>query len=340
MHFNTVPFSPHDDSPVNVLLHDEPMKTFKDNVNSGVIKIELPEHCTFNELSIINDRQEIMNFGNRHHCDSIWKRIITDDEMDHLTDAGNASFYGIRWKGMLISLMSLEKFNVMIHGSSYIAAFIDYSTVHPKFRKTGLHNTMIALIYLESIKHGCSFLFFTGDTKLNFKPCAVKPLYIYPLTSILQMCGISSNQPNKPFTIRRRTIRTATLDELKMLNHKKEFDVYLTYDDQLLCSMLKHYYIYTDGKCVLCFVPDISNINNVAIKQALLVDWTNLSCPVFKEAVEELRSAGFDAVSFTNDGELKDLMMNIPFEKKNDAYYWTMNILPKTRKGRINLTVR
>lgn len=340
MHFNTSPFSPHDDSPVNVLLHDEPIKAFKDSIDSGVIKIKLPEHCTYGEVSIIDDRQKIMDFINRHHGDSIWKRIITDDEMDHLTDAGNVSFYGIRWNGMLISLMSLEIFNVMIHGSSYRTAFIEHSTVHPKFRKTGLHNTMMALIWLETINHDCAFLFFTGDIKLNFKPCAVKPIYLYPLTSALQMCGVSEIPPKKPFTIRRRTIRTPTIEELKMLNHKKEFDVYLTYDDRLLRSMLKHYYVYTNGRCVLCFVPSMDIFDNVTVKEILLVDWINFSCSLFKEAVEELRSAGFDVILVINDGELKDLIMNIPFEKKNDVYYWTMNILPKTHKGRINLTVR
>ena len=340
MHYNVNPFAPRDESPVNVLLHDEPMKTFNDIVDSGALKTELPAHCMFTELSTIDNRQEIIEFVKRNHGTNTWKRIISDNEMDHLTDACNVSFYGIRWNGILVSLMSLEIFNTVVHGSTYKAAFIDYDTVHPKFRKTGLHNIMMGLGYQETIKRGCMIEFYTGHTKIDFKPCAVKPSFIYPLTSTPYLCGLSRNQPRPPFMIREKKLKTVTIDELRLLNNKAEFDVYLTYDAALLNSMMKHYKIYTDGKCVLCFFPATYMVNNIIVKYAVLVDWTNLSCSVFKEAIEELRSAGFDTISFTNDGELKDLIMNIPFEKKDDVYYWTMNILPKTRKGRINLTVR
>ena len=76
------------------------------------------------------------------------------------------------------------------------------------------------------------------------------------------------------------------------------------------------------------------------MKYAVLTNWVNISSGLFKEAAEELRKDGFDAITFTNEGELKELTLNIPFEKKEDVYYYTMNILPKTRRGRINLTVR
>lgn len=340
MHFNSNPFAPQYNTPVNVLMHHDQATTLQDALVLTPEILTLPEGCSFCEVSLIDNRREIMEFINRNHGKDTWRRYVSDSEMDYLTEAGNVSFYGIRWKGMLVSLMSMELFTVVVYDKTYKAAFVDYDTVHPKFRKTGIHNIMMTLAYQKTIEHGCVMEFFTGHTKLDCKPCMVKPSYLYPLTSTPYVCHLTRNQAMIPFKINKRTLRTVTVDDIKRLNSKKEFDVYLTYDDTMIAAMLKHYKIYTDGECVLCFVPATYTVNNIMVKYAVLIDWINLSVSVFNEAVEELRKDGFDTISFTNEGELKDIVANIPFEKKSEVYYYTLNILPKTRRGRINLTVR
>lgn len=340
MHYNCNPFAPQDDTPVNVLMNPDPAATTKQALTIKPDLFTLPDDCTFGEVLIVDNRREIMEFINRNHGKDTWSRHVSDDEMDYLTEANNVSFYGIRWKGMLVSLMSMELFDVVVYDKTYKAAFVDYDTVHPKFRKTGIHNLMMAFAYQETINRGCVMEFFTGHTKIDCKACMIKPSYLYPLSSTPYACSLTKNQSTVPFKVHKQTLKKVTADDVKLLNVKKEFDVYLTYDDTMISAMLKHYKIYTNGKCVLCFVPATYTVNNITVKYAVLVDWVNLSCAVFKEAVEELRNDGFDTISFTNEGELKELTMNIPFEKKNDVYYYTMNILPKSRKGRINLTVR
>ena len=340
MHFNCNPFVPQDDTQVNELMHLDQISTIQSALTSNPNLLTLPEGCSFGEVSLIDNRREIAEFINRNHGKAAWRRCINDDELDYLTNANNVSFWGIRWKGVLVHIMSMELFDVVVYDKTYKAAYIDYNTIHPKFRKTGMHNIMTALVYQEAVKRGCVMEFFTTHTKLDCKECTVKPSYIYPLTSVPYACRLTMNQPRDPFKINKRTLREIAADDVKRLNNKKEFDVCLKYNDTMIDAMLRFYKIYTDGKCVLCFVPATSTINNITVRYAILVDWVNLSVGVFKEAVEELRNDGFDTISFTNEGELKDLLMNIPFEKKSDVYYYTLNILPKTRKGRNNLTVR
>ena len=321
-------------------MHDNPSAVLEKAISINPNFIALPEGCTFVEISLENNRDELINFINRNHGNDNWKHRITENSIDYLIAAGNARFYGIRWNGMLVACMSMEIFNVNIYDKAYRTAFVDYDTIHPLFRKKGIHNVMTFKIYQETVKYGCIMEFFTGHTKLSFKPCVVKPSYAYSLTNIPYTCNLLNTLPRQPFTVRNRTIRTPTVDDLKRLNNRKNFDVYLTYDDAVLTAMLKYYKIYTNGKSLLCFVPVMNIINNITVKYAILRDWVDISCEFFKEAVEELRKDGFDLISFTNDGELKELTLNIPFEKKEDVYYYTMNILPKTKRGRINLTVR
>ena len=340
MHYNDSPFAPKIDTTPNVLMHDNPFAVIEYEINANPSIIELPEGCTFVEISLKDNREELISFINRNHGNDTWKRCVTGEEINYLIDAGNAKFYGIRWNELLVACMSMEIFNVKIYDKTYRTAFVDYDTIHPRFRRKGMHNIIISMIYQETTKHGCIIGFFTGHTKLSFKPCAVKPTYAYSLTNIPYTSGLMDTLPRQPFTIRNKNIRTPTLEDLKRFNNRKDFDVYLTYDDTLLSAMLKYYKIYTNGKSLLCFVPVTNIINNITVKCVILRDWVNISCELFKEAVEELRKDGFDLISFTNDGELRELLLNIPFEKKEDVYYYTMNILPKTKKGRINLTVR
>ena len=340
MHYNDNPFAPRIDTPPNVLIYDNPSAVIEYTINANPSIVALPEGCTFAEISLKDNREELMTFINRNHGNDTWKHYVTNDEIDYLIDADNARFYGVRWNGMLIACISMEIFNVKIHDKIYRTAFVDYGTIHPRFRKKGLYNIMTAIIYQKAVKHGCTIEFFTGHTTLSFKPCIVKPSYAYSLTNMPYTSGLMDTPPRPPFTIRNSSIRTPTLEDLKRLNDRKEFDVYLTYDGVILSAMLKYYKIYTNGKSLLCFVPVTNLINSISVKCALLRDWVNISCDFFKEAVEELRKDGFDLISFTSDGELKELTLNIPFEKKEDVYHYTMNILPKTKKGRINLSVR
>ncbi len=340
MHYSGNPFAPQKDTPVNVLMHENPSAVLEEAVAFNPSFIELPEGCTFVEISLKDNKDELINFINRNHGNDTWKRCVTREEMDYLIAAGNVKFYGIRWNGMLVACMSMEIFNVKIYNNTYRTAYVDYDTIHPRFRGKGIHNVMTFMIYQETVKNDCVIEFFTGHTKLSFKPCVVKPSYAYSLTNIPYTSGLMDTPSRQPFTVRNRSIRTPTVEDLKLLNNRKDFDVYLTYDEPLLSAMLKYYKIYTNGKSLLCFVPVTNIINNISVKCALLCDWTEISCEFFKEAVEELRKDGFDLISFTSDGELKELTLNIPFEKKEDVYHYTMNILPKTKKGRINLSVR
>ena len=340
MHYNDNPFAPQIDTPPNVLIHDNPSAVIEYAINANPSIVVLPEGCTFGEISLKDNREELINFINRNHGNDTWKHCVTNDEIDYLIEANNARFYGVRWNGLLVACMSMEIFNVKIYDKTYRSAFVDYGTIHPRFRKKGLYNVMTSIIYQETVKHGCIIEFFTGHTKLSFKPCVVKPSYAYSLTNMPYTSGLMDTPSRPTFTIRNKSIKTPTIEDLKRFNDRKDFDVYLTYDDILLSAMLKYYKIYTNGKSLLCFVPVTNIINNFTVKCAILRDWVNVSCEFFKECAEELRKDGFDLISFTNDGELKELTLNIPFEKKEDVYYYTMNILPKTKKGRINLTVR
>ena len=340
MHYFENPFAPQMDTPPNTLMHDNPSAVLEEAINTNPSFIALPEGCTFVEISLKDNRDELMNFINRNHGNGAWKRYVTREEMDYLITAGNVKFYGIRWNGMLVACISMEIFNVKIYNNIYRTAFIDYGTMHPRFRGKGIYNVMTFMVYQETVKNDCVMEFFTGHTKLSFKPCVVKPSYAYSLTNIPYTSSLMDTPPRQPFTVRNRSIRTPTVEDLKLLNDRKDFDVYLTYDEPLLSAMLKYYKIYTNGECLLCFAPVTNNINSISVKCALLCDWMNISCEFFKEAVEELRKDGFDLISFTSDGELKELTLNIPFEKKEEVYHYTMNILPKTKKGRINLSVR
>lgn len=340
MHFSGNPFAPRIDTPVNTLIHENPSEILDQAVKYDPSFIELPEGCNFVELSLKENRKELMEFINRNHGVSIWKRHLTEEEMDCLIDAGNVTFYGVRWNGLLIACASMEIFDIKVYDKTYKAAYLDYVTIHPKFRNKGVCNVFTFMVYQETVKHGCIMEFFTGHTKINVKPCAAKPSYAYALTRSVYMCGLTENSPHKPFTIRNRTIRNATIEDLKILNKNKEFDVHLTYNDTMLSAMLKYYKVYTNGTSLLCFVPGINILNNIQIKHALLSDWVNITSEFFKEAIEELRKDGFDLISITSEGELKDLTLNIPFEKKEDIYHYTLNILPKTKKGKLNLMVR
>jgi hypothetical protein len=339
MHYNINPFAPRDDSPVNVLLYENPLELTERVIESNPIIAKLPDNCEFVELSPSSNRKELMDFINRNHGTGCWKRHVTEAEMDYLIDLGNLTFYGIRWNGLIVACASMEAFDINFHGKLYKTAYVDYHTVHPRFRKNGLYNIMTTLLFREVVKSGCVIELFTGHTKLDFKACAVKPSYAYGITNIPYTCGLVSSPPAKPFNIRVRTLKEPTMDDLRKLNNRTDFDVYVTYDDKRLNAMLKFYKIFTDGKTLLCFLPIMKMVNNITIKAAILIDWVNINANVFKEAVEELRKDGFDLISFTNDGELKELTSNIQVEKKEDAYYYTMNILPKTRKGRLNLTI-
>lgn len=340
MHYIENPFAPQIDTPPNTLMHENPSAVLEKAININPSFIALPEGCTFVEISLKDDRDELITFINRNHGNATWKHCVTDDAIDYLIAAGNARFYGIRWNGLLIACMSMEIFNINIYDKTYRTAFVDYDTIHPLFRRKGIHNVMTFMIYQETVKHDCIMEFFMGHTKLSFKPCAVKPSYAYSLTNIPYTCGLMDTPSRQPFTIQNRSIRDPTVEDLRRLNDRKDFDVYLTYDDTTLLAMLRYYKIYTNGTSLLCFVPVTNNINNITVKYAILRDWVDISYEFFKECAEELRKDGFDLISFTNDGELKELTLNIPFEKKEEVYYYTMNILPKTKKGRINLTVR
>lgn len=340
MHHNENPFAPKNDTPTNVLMFENPSEVFDNILTTNPEILKLPEDCRFCKISLTDNKQEIIDFINRNHGNGVWKLNITAKDLDYLTEVGNAAFYGIRWRGLLIALASMELFNIKAFDSKYKAAFVDFSTVHPKFRKTGIYNILLMKIIRESITHDCVIGFFCGHTKIDCKPYAVKPSYIYPLSDIPYNCNLTEKRANAPFRIHKQTLKQPTLDDLRQLNDNPAFDVHIIYSDDILSMMLKYYRIYTNGQSVLCYVPIVMMINNITVKYAVLFNWVNINCNIFKESVEELRKEGFDAISFTSEGELKELLLNIPFEKKEDVYFYTMNILPKARKGRINLTVR
>lgn len=338
MHYSENPFMPRPDSVPNQLIHKHPKEFLEKVLISGKVDMTLPPDCTFEEIPLDACRKEIIEFINRHHASGDWRTNMTDNDIDYYITAGNVKMYGIRWKGMLIAIQSMVPFDVKCFDNTYKSIYTNYLTVHPKFRKTGLNNLLLANIFIEAVRQGYEFEFYSIHADLDCARFMIHNVYNMSLSNAAYMSCVTRKPPSKPTEIKNRTIRDATIEDLRKLNHKDHLDIYLTYTDDQLKAIQKHHLAFTNGDCVLYFFPSMKIYNNIVIKSVLLLDWVNMDISFFREAIEELRSRGHDMLVVTSNGGLKDVITTFDMDKNGDIKFYSANMLPKAPKGRINLS--
>lgn len=331
---------PQEDTIPNKLIIEEPLKMVEQLKKENRVNLTLPPDCDFMELSFTDNRAELQKFIEMHYGNKTWKVLLLDRDIDKLIAQKNAHVFAIRWRSMIIAIQTLEIFDVQIYDSIKRGGYTDYLLIHPKFRNKGLNNVLTAMVFIESVKLGCDFNFYNTHVDLGCKSYLSRPMYEFPLTNIPLLAGIARKDASHPFKILNHTLRKATIDEMRKfneVNHK----IHILFSEDNLKAFDKYDRTYTNGHTILRFVELVSNLENMNIRSALLVNWINVNDKAFfKEVIEELRKDGFDTVSFASDGTLGEIISYFGFDKNLPMRQYSVNILPKAPKGEIGLMVR
>ena len=340
MHFADIPFAPHEDSPYNVLLHENPLELTESLIEKRPELIALPPHCTFEEISIKDHKMEILNFINSYWKKDNYRLQMAEDELNYLIESNNALAFVIRYKSLIVAFKTVEMIDVNINGTVYRAGFADKQIIHPKFRKTGLANIFMAMIFREILRHGGKIELFTTYSELNSRYYDKTPLYNIALTKTPLMMNMSSGKHvYEPKKVINKTIREPTIDEMEIYNEIR-YKMQLLYTPDMFKAILKYGKAYTDGKSHIMVMFIYDNVDNVTVKTASITNWVNLTKEFLREVIEDLRENGVEIVAIANNGTINDIIFAFDFTKVNEYYQYSINILPKMKKKDIMMNIR
>ncbi len=339
IHHREAPWFPSDDSITDQLLCDDLYGSMNAYIEENGIKL-LPDEYSITRLSLKEDRSTIQEFIARFYGNDKWKLEIDQSEFEFMDASNNTQFLGVKWRGLLIAMISIETFNVTYNGVLYKAGYGDHLIVHPKFRSTGLSNIVITNAIMEAARLGCQFDIFTTHAPLNVKSSLVKRLYNLALTDAPLLSIDRSLNRYKALPMKEQTLIEPTLAHVKRFN-EMDYKMRFVYTDDQLNAMLKHEWIYTDGSSVARFNTIINVADGIRIKTAVLQDYVNVnSIAFFNEVLTDLRAKGFDMVTLFNDRTMDTIVNRFGFKKNADMKIYTVNLLPKLKPNEIHVNVR
>lgn len=338
MHNRDNPLFPSSDTTRDTFILNDMYNDFCEYLKENDLKL-CPDGLTVEELSLTDNSSMIIDFINKHYGTDSWKVLITPEDLQAMSERGNACPIGFFWNKLLVGIVIVEIFDVYYKGEIYKAGSGDYLTLHPKFRNKGMATTLVAKAMDKVGEMGAQFTFFHSHNKLHVDCPFTRNLYNISLTDTPLMIGVSNKNACKlrPVTT---TLITPTIDHLKLLN-EQPYSICIRYSENMLRAMLKYDSIYTDGVSVLRFVSLCNAISGVTLKTAVLIDYAKPNnIQLFNAALSDLREKGFDLVTIINDKTLNAIISAFPFEKNSEMYMYTGNILPKVKINEIHLNLR
>ena len=338
MHHKDNPLFPSIDTPKDVLIMEDMYTEFHKYIEENKLN-EYPKDITIEEISLMDDSAKILECLNRYYGTDKWKIITNASEIQSLIDRGNAYAIGVRWRGILVGLITVEIFDVFYKGTMQKVGYGDYLTLHPKFRNKGINMLLIAKAMDRAGELGAQWWFFHTHSKLHVNHALTHTLYNLALTDTPHAVGMSRKMRcalKNPANV----LIPPTIEHVSLLN-EQPYSIYIKHDSKMLQSMLDYDMVYTDGSSVLRFVSLDNLQNGIPVKSATLVDYVKPNnIPLFNDALNDLREKGFDSVTIINDKTLNDILSTFPFEKNSEMRTYTGNIIPKAKLNEIHLNVR
>ncbi len=340
MHFAENPFAPHEDAPYNALLHENPLELTESLIKEHPGLFALPPHCTFEEISIKDNSKEIMDFINTQWDSRNYRLQMREDNINYFLERGDCTAFVVRFKCFIVALQLVEFVDININGTIYRTGFTDYYLIHPKFRKGGLANVFMALVFREILKRKGKIEIWNTYADIDSRFYEKIPIYNLALTNTpltLRMClGKRIYEPRK---ITKKTIREPTIEEMEIYNEIR-YKMQLLYTPEMFKAILRHGKAYTDGKSHVMFMFNYGNVKNITIKIASMTNWVNLTKEFFREVIEDLRKDGVEIILVANNGTINDIIFSFDFTKINACYRYSLNILPKMKREEIMMNIR
>lgn len=336
MHFGNNPFAPKVDTEKNNLMIEGMEDVIKELVVKGDLDTNLPKDCEFCELSLVDDRKDIMRFINSYYFSNPEAKTTFDENViDFITKTNEAQVFVVKFKGFIIALHIVEHLKVKYNDELINGTHIDFGIVHPKFRKTFLYNKFTAIIYIKVTERGDKIEFWHSQNKLSFPYYISKPMYGLGLTDRPLLSGYVKN---KYISDVEDNLRLPTVEELRVLN-QRNYKIHYIYSDDRLKSLIDHNMCLTDGESIVCYSILYSTYKGVTIKVAVINDTYKFNKNFYKQVFKRFAKEEVDSVHVVLTDQ-DDLISYFPFNKVCDSYYYMMNMFPKVKRNEIMLMFR